>query len=124
MQGGSRAGWLIVLALAACAAPSSQTPPPAPAATTAPPRTPPPPAPPPELSAPSPAPKPAASDACGASELQYLVGKPRTDIPVPLIPSRRRVVCSTCVMTQDFVPYRQTVVYDASTGLVTSVRCG
>jgi len=63
-------------------------------------------------------------DACGASELQYLVGKPRADIPVPVNPSRRRVVCSTCVMTQDVVPSRQTIIYDASTGLVTSVRCG
>ncbi|HEX7799602.1 MAG TPA: proteinase inhibitor i78, partial [Asticcacaulis sp.] len=39
--------------------------------------------------------KPMADDQCGAQPLQYLVGRPRTDIPVPLDPSTRRVVCST-----------------------------
>jgi hypothetical protein len=63
-------------------------------------------------------------DACGASDLQFLIGKPRTDIPIPLQPGRRRVVCSTCPMTQDFVSYRQTIIYDAQTGVVNSVRCG
>jgi hypothetical protein len=122
-QGGLNTALLMALTLAACAAPSSQTPPPAPAASTAPPQAPPPPAPPPEVSTP-PAPTPPPKDACGASDLQYLVGKPRTDIPVPVNPSRRRVVCSSCVMTQDVVPFRQTIIYDASTGLVTGVRCG
>jgi hypothetical protein len=122
-QGGLRVGVLMALALTACAAPSSQTPPPAPAASTAPPQTPPPPAPPPDVSTPL-TPPPPPKDACGASDLQYLVGKPRTDIPVPVNPSKRRVVCSSCVMTQDFVPFRQTIIYDANTGLVTAVRCG
>jgi len=119
-QGGVRVGLLMALALTACAAP----PPPAPPPTAAPAQTPPPPAPPPEESAPPPAPKPPPKDACGASDLQYLVGKPRTEIPVPVNPSRRRVVCSTCVMTQDVATFRQTIIYDADTGLVTAVRCG
>jgi hypothetical protein len=63
-------------------------------------------------------------DACGAGPLQSLIGKPRTDIPVPVNPAMRRVVCSTCVITQDYVSGRQTITYDSQTGLVTSVRCG
>ena len=92
------------------------------------------PAPPPPVIAPPPiaTPPPAAPtaavapapDTCGAQALQYLVGKPHTDIPVPLAPSSRRVICSSCVATQDFKPYRQTITYDSQTGLVTSVKCG
>ncbi len=89
-------------------------------------------APPPEAPKPAPlavAPAPLAiapppKDACDAGSLQYLVGRPRTDIPVPVDPSRRRVACTACPITQDFVSYRQTILYDAHTGLVTSVRCG
>jgi hypothetical protein len=76
-------------------------------------------APPPPLSV-APPPK----DACGAVALQYLIGKPRTEIPVPLQPGMRRVACTSCPVTQDFVPYRQTILYDAGTGLITSVKCG
>ncbi len=74
--------------------------------------------------APPPAYKPVSSDTCGAVALQYLVGKPRTEIPVPLQPSQRRVVCSTCVTTQEFRADRQTIVFDSDTGLITSVKCG
>jgi hypothetical protein len=56
--------------------------------------------------------------------LQYLVGRPRTQIPVPVNPGMRRVVCSTCMITQDYVEGRQTITYDTQSGLVTSVRCG
>ena len=117
-QGSMRRGaglWAVaaLIAVGACTAPPP--PPPAPAA--------PPPAPPPPVAA-APAPPPKPHDSCGASALQYLVGKPRTDIPVPVNPAMRRVVCSTCVITQDFIGARQTIMYDSQTGLVTSVRCG
>lgn len=75
--------------------------------------------PPPPISLP-PLPPP---DQCGAYELQGLVGKPRTEIPVPLNPARRRVVCSTCPKTMEFSPYRLTIEYDARTNLVTKVAC-
>ena len=120
-QGSVRRGFgiWVVAALAmigACAEPAKEAPPPpAPAAA-------PPPAPPPVAAAPTPPPKP--RDSCGAISLQYLVGKPRTDIPVPVNPAMRRVVCSTCVTTQDFISARQTITFDSQTGLVTSVRCG
>lgn len=63
-------------------------------------------------------------DTCGAGALQYLVGKTRTEIPVPTDPDRRRVVCTTCPMTQDVRPDRQTVRYDAATNKVVGVTCG
>lgn len=72
----------------------------------------------------SPALRPMANDQCGAAALQYLVGRPRTEIPVPLQPSTRRVVCSTCVITQDYRADRQTIVFDSDTGLIKSVACG
>jgi hypothetical protein len=56
--------------------------------------------------------------------LLYLVGRPRTEIPVPVIPARRRVICSACVVSQDFIPFRQTITFDAQSGLVTGVKCG
>ncbi len=75
---------------------------------------------PPEATASPPGP----NDQCGAAELGYLVGKTRTEIPVPIDPSKRRVVCTTCPTTQDYRPDRQTITYDAATNLVVRVRCG
>ena len=115
------------LLLAACASGSEPTPPPAP-----------PPAPtlgaaapialaPPRISLPAapvslpPLPPP---DQCGAFELQWLVGKPRTEIPIPLHPGRRRVVCDTCPRTLDFRPDRLTIEYGADNGRVSKVSCG
>ena len=63
-------------------------------------------------------------DQCGASALQYLVGKSKTEIPVPNDPSRRRVVCTTCPMTKDYRADRQTILYDEASKAVTSVTCG
>lgn len=79
-------------------------------------------APPPAQAAPSySAAKP---DRCGASDLAYLVGKPRTEIPVPTDPGRRQVVCTTCPRAQDLRTDRQTITYDQGTGKVTGVTCG
>ncbi|MBV9996582.1 MAG: peptidase inhibitor I78 [Caulobacteraceae bacterium] len=112
-------GIAVVLALSACLAPApAPRPPSAPVRSSAP-ATPPAPA--------YPAPRPpatASDDLCGAKELQSLVGRPRTEIPVPVLPSRRQVVCSSCPMSRDYTPYRQTIIYDADTGRVKEVRCG
>ena len=119
-QGGVRT-WLkagvgvALLALASCAAPSP-APAPRPPQSSA--------SGPPVVAAPPPPMVSHPRDACGAAPLQYLVGKPRTEIPVPVDPSRRRVICSSCTMTRDVVSYRQTIIYDAETGLVKSVSCG
>lgn len=65
-----------------------------------------------------------AEDPCAARDLQWLVGRPRTEIPVPVDVSRRRVTCTTCAITEDHVPYRLNIFYDRQSGRVTEVRCG
>jgi hypothetical protein len=113
-----RAALLVLLALASCASP-----PPKPAA----------PPPPPETPTVAPVQSPASPlrppperprDACGAYELQSLVGKPRSEIPIPVDPSRRRVACTTCAVTQDFREDRLNIFFDPDTGIVKSVTCG
>jgi len=111
------AAFAALLCLASCAAPPatpSRAPPrAAPSATPSP--LPPEPAPPAPLRL---------DDQCGAVPLQSLVGKPETEIPIPLEPGHRRVVCTTCPMIEDYRPDRQTIFFDAATGLVTAVKCG
>ncbi|MCC7266602.1 MAG: peptidase inhibitor I78 [Caulobacteraceae bacterium] len=63
-------------------------------------------------------------DRCGAAALQSLVGKPRTEIPVPVNPRLRRVACTTCPVTMDFNPERLNIFFDVETGVVKEVRCG
>jgi hypothetical protein len=63
-------------------------------------------------------------DTCGISELAWLIGKPKTEIPVPVEPGRRRVYCATCMVTEDLVPDRQNIVFDPDTGLVVALSCG
>lgn len=99
--------------LAACG--SAPTPPPSrPVAVARPVYTPP---------APAPAPAPP-RDQCGADDLQWLVGKPRTEIPVPVDLSNRRVACTTCPVTEEYMPRRLNIFFDADSGLVREVRCG
>lgn len=102
-----------LLLAAACASPPYEEP-----APVEPPPAAEPPAPPPE----SPAPQP--KDACGASELQGLVGRPRTEIPVPVDPNRQRVACTTCPVTEDYRPDRLNFFFDAQTGAIREIKCG
>lgn len=82
------------------------------------------PAPPPAAATPAnPAPEPA-SDTCGAAQYQTLVGKPRSEIPVPVDPRKQRVACASCPITMDFNPERVNFFFDAQTGLIKEVRCG
>jgi hypothetical protein len=115
-------GLALALALTACSGPRYPTSAPAagapaptaaaPALAPAPPR--------------SPVPRPEASvgDECGAADLQGLIGRPRTEIPVPVDPGRQRVTCTTCPVTQDFNPARLNFFFDADTGRIKQVRCG
>ncbi|WP_420470982.1 hypothetical protein [Brevundimonas sp. FT23042] len=64
------------------------------------------------------------ADTCRASELQYLVGRPKSEIPVPVEVVNRRVACTTCPVTEDFSPYRLNIFFNAETQLVEQVRCG
>jgi hypothetical protein len=83
-------------------------------------------APAPVAAAPTPAasPIPAPKDACGAAELQGLVGRSRTEIPVPVHPEHQRVACTTCPVTQDFRPERLNFFFDAGTGQIREIKCG
>lgn len=101
---------LAILALAAVAACASPPPEPDPA-----------PAPPPPPASPAPEPE---SDTCGASQVRHLVGRPRSEIPVPVDPSRQRVACTTCPVTQDYSPGRLNFFFDAETGIIREIRCG
>ena len=100
-----------LLALFACATPEPE---PAPA----------PPPPPPKVDAPAPMPAEEPKDACGAKPLQYLVGRPKSEIPVPVDPTKRRVTCTTCPVTMDYNPERLNIFFDAETGIIKEVKCG
>lgn len=64
------------------------------------------------------------TDVCRAGELQYLIGKPKTEIPVPVDVVNRRVTCTTCPVTEDYSPYRLNIFYNAQSEIVEVVRCG
>jgi hypothetical protein len=64
------------------------------------------------------------ADMCKAGELQWLVGKPRSEIPVPVDVVNRRVACTTCPVTEDYSPYRLNIFYNQQTGIVERVSCG
>jgi hypothetical protein len=114
---------VLALALAACSTPTYPTTASAPATADAPAATTPAPTPAPKRS-PIPRPQVSVRDQCGAAELQGLVGRPRTEIPVPLDPNRQRVACTSCPVTEDFDPGRLNFFFDAETGRIKQVRCG
>jgi len=64
------------------------------------------------------------TDVCKAGELQYLVGRLRTEIPVPVDVVNRRVTCTTCPVTEEFSAYRLNIFYNADSGVIEQVRCG
>jgi hypothetical protein len=81
------------------------------------------------LTLPAPPPPPLLSprpprDQCGASELQALVGRPRSEIPVPVDPNRQRVTCTMCPVTMEFRADRLNFFFDAQTGIIKEIRCG
>jgi hypothetical protein len=119
---------MLAAALAACSSPSYPTrvqPPSAPApATPGPTATPAPAAPDSALRSPVPRPQAATRDQCGAAQMQGMVGRPRTEIPVPVDPGRQRVACTSCPVTEDYNPARLNFFFDADSGLIRQVRCG
>ena len=75
------------------------------------------------LPAPGPS-RPQPHDTCGAAALAGLVGRPRTQIPVPVDLTRRRVTCTACPVAPDVRMDRVNILFDAQTGLVTKITCG
>jgi hypothetical protein len=71
----------------------------------------------------APMPLAALSDTCGAFGLQYLVGKPKAEIPVPVNPGKRQVTCTSCARAPGDDPARTTILFDQGSGLVTQVIC-
>ena len=69
-------------------------------------------------------PPPPPADQCGAAEAQRDVGRPRSEIPIPVLPALQRVACTTCPVTMDYSARRLNFFYDAQTGLVKEVKCG
>ncbi len=61
---------------------------------------------------------------CNAEELQWLVGRQRSEIPVPVDVVNRRVTCTTCAVNEDHRPDRLNIFYDRQTGRIQSVSCG
>lgn len=80
-------------------------------------------APPPRSLVPGP-PRAAGHDACGAAQMQGMIGRSRSLIPVPLDPNRQRVACTTCPAATDDDPGRLNFLFDAETGVIKQVRCG
>lgn len=64
------------------------------------------------------------NDLCRARPLQWLVGRDRSEIPVPVDLTNRRVACTTCPRTEARSPYLLNILYDAGTNRVTEVSCG
>ncbi len=63
------------------------------------------------------------SDTCGAGALRYLIGKPKTQIPVPVDLSKRQVICTGCAAAPQNDPARVTILFDQTSGIVTEVMC-
>jgi hypothetical protein len=64
------------------------------------------------------------TDLSRAGEMQWLVGKPKSDIPVPVDVVNRRVTCTTCPVTEDYAPTRLNIFFNEQTSIVEQVRCG
>jgi hypothetical protein len=69
-------------------------------------------------------PAPPRGDQCGAAEHQQYVGRPKTEIPVPVEPAFQRVACTTCPVTMEFIARRLNFFFDPQTGIIKEVRCG
>ncbi len=100
----------VALTLSACASSSSEAPPPPPASVGESPTV--------------PVPPPLPADSCKAAEHQWLVGRNRSEIPVPTDPSKVRVACTTCPVTMDYREDRLNIFYESNTGIVKEVKCG
>ena len=71
-----------------------------------------------------PLPPPPEPDSCKSADFKYLIGRNKSEIPVPTDHSRRRVTCTTCPVTMDYRPERLNILFDADTGIVKEVKCG
>lgn len=63
------------------------------------------------------------ADRCGLSHWGQLIGQPESAIPRDQLPQGARVICASCMVTQDFRPDRLNIILTED-GRVASMRCG
>jgi len=63
-------------------------------------------------------------DRCGASGMAWIVGRPKTEIPVTADLSNRWVRSTVAQAPPGLAPERLNILYDPATGVVTHVQCG
>ena len=61
---------------------------------------------------------------CRAENYQRFIGKPRSELPTMPADESWRVLCSTCAATMDYREDRLTIVFDTTSQLIQSARCG
>lgn len=67
--------------------------------------------------------QPATPDTCGMARFTQLIGQPESAIPRAQLPPGARVICATCMVTQDYSEARLNFHLSAD-GRVGSLRCG
>ena len=65
-----------------------------------------------------------AADQCRSEELKWLIGKAKAKIPAARDGETRRILCTTCAATMDYLPTRLNILYDKKTGIVRELKCG
>jgi hypothetical protein len=63
-------------------------------------------------------------DQCRSGELTWLIGKAKAKIPAPRDGETRRITCTQCTVTMDYVPARLNILYDKKTGIIRKLKCG
>ena len=64
------------------------------------------------------------NDPCEAKRFAYLVGRPKSEVPVQPPNRTWRVYSTEDAVTEDYSEARLNVMWDARTGVVLAVRCG
>lgn len=67
--------------------------------------------------------EPAPETACGANELQYLVGQPQTALAGLRLPASTRFIGPNTAVTMDYNPERLNIRYNER-GIIVEVYCG
>jgi hypothetical protein len=62
-------------------------------------------------------------DTCRMAAFAHLLGKHESQIDRSTLPQGARVICATCMVTQDYAPARLNIHLSAS-GHAASMRCG
>jgi hypothetical protein len=72
---------------------------------------------------PQPPPPAASEDTCGMARHAHLIGVHENDIDRARLPPGTRIICPTCLVTQDYAPARLNL-FTSTEGRISSMRCG